>query len=423
MDSVPTPDVRITVAPPGENPRDITLSYPLAAEHHELMRQMHEGGTPKGVIECRMHDGDYSLRDLRGPDGRVHGAWLYVRRHSGDPNRLVLCHWPYGPVTGSHSVPSRMLPEHRKGQEYIARRGEDFGWAVGLEESIAPGTRSDVVVRGPHTLAAEVQVSGISVATVIRRTRRVAAEGATTAWFTAQENPPWAFKVPTVMTNERAGMHQGGWTVSTGPRLLEWERCEPGSRLGACPDRHRNWCGKWHPLWSPMPGVTVDDVVGKVPSGDLVRLDTGARQGTILTSPTDRDAWLSHLGGATSAVPPPRKASGGGLRHSSYDPAKLRQRLAGTEKSRPPAGAPAPRERIVIDHAGHRWPDTGITCTACRMPLIRCYPDQRYHPECDPNMPGWTPTQITEWTRRMRTRQLAEEGRRISDRLTREAPQ
>jgi hypothetical protein len=414
------PDVRITVNVQGAPPCDLTLSYPLDPDHDAMLHAMHESGDLKGVIECRMHDNDYRLRDLRGPDGRVHGAWLYLRRHSGGSDRLVLCHWPGGRVTGSHAVPSRMTPEHREGQEYIARRGEDAGYAVELETSFAKGTRSDVVVRGTHTLAAEVQVSGIGVGTAMRRTRKATEAGACTAWFSSMKNPPWAFKVPTVQTNRREGMQAGGWTVSMGPRGLEWERCHPASRLERCPDGKGNWCGKWHHLWVPLRGLTVDDVVERVPAGGLVRLDTGVKQGTILTTPEDQTRWLEHVG--PPAVPAQRRRpKSGAVRHSPYDAAKLRNRLAPQ-----PSAQRRPSEQVgsgrLLDDRGHGWPITGIDCIACRRPLIRCEPRQRYHPECDPGSPKWTDADYREWHHRVEARKLAERGREVSERLVREVP-
>ena len=436
------PDVHITVALPGAGPCDLTLSYPLHPNHDALLHQMHELGVDKGTIECRMHDGDYRLRDLRDADGRVRGAWLYLRRHSGDPNRLVLCHWPEGGVTGSHTVPSRMTPEHRAGQEYIALRGESAGYEVELEKSIAAGTRSDVVVRGAFTLAAEVQVSGISVASVMRRTNSATAAGACTTWFAGERIPPWAFKAPTVQTNRPTGMQPGGWTVTTGPRLLEWEHCGPGSRLGRCPDNRRSWCGKRHPLWRPMAGITVDHIVERVPAGDLVRLDTGVRQGSILTTPSDKNRWEEYVG--APKVPVQRRGSrSSGLRHNNYSPEKLRSRIAGGRGEPSPLDVPAPRTWVMpdplatsiyttrasydpdgqvrrnADRFGHEWPITGYACANCNRSLIPCYPNQQFHPECDPDAATWTDAQFAQWTRARRTRQLTEQGRQISEDLIR----
>jgi hypothetical protein len=342
----PPPEVRITVFLPGSPPQDITLSYPLDPAHAELLRDLHEAGNERGRIECRMHDDDPKLRDLRSQDGRLHEAWLLLRHHPHRKGQFVLAHWPNSHVKGSHDVPPGMLAEHRAQQEYIAARGQASGSEVDLEKSLAPGSRCDVVVRGRvAVLAAEVQISPIATATVLRRTRLVTAAGATSTWFASLRNPPWAFKAPHVETNRRDGMAPRTWTVATGPRVLEWERCRPGSRLGRCAARRRNWCGAWHPLWTPMPGLTVDDVVERVPAGELVRLDTGTRQGSILTEPRFRDAWLNERGPDVRRTEG-REHSAGPLRHADYSASALRERIGSDTEARVPLavealGAPA----------------------------------------------------------------------------------
>lgn len=329
----PPAEVRITLFAPGMHPLDITLSYPLDPLHDQLLRTIHEGGNGKGLIECRMHDDEPRLRDLREVDGRIHGAWMYLRTnpYAEDQNAfpLSLCHWPRGIVSGSHAVPSRTTPEHRRRQEYIACRGSAAGYGVELEKSIASGTVSDVVIRGTETLTAEVQQSGIKLATLLRRDRLVAATDAVPAWFADDKNPPWRFKVAHVETNQRQGMDPGQWTVSSGPRILEHERCGPGSRR-PCPDG-RNWCNKSHPIWVPMTGVTVDHIVEQVPDGGLVRLRTGTEQGTILTRPKDRTEWLEQYPEIVSDDRSRRSRShdtaGQRISHSNYAAAALRERI------------------------------------------------------------------------------------------------
>lgn len=358
-------DVRITLYEDG-HPRDITLAYPLEDEHAELLGELYRGGGLKGVIECRMHDDDPALRDLRDGSGRVRGIWLYLQRRHG---RLFLCHWPDAPAKGSHAVPSPMSPEHRKRQEYIALRGEASGYSVELERSIAPGTRSDVVVTGAATMAAEVQQSGIPVATVLRRSERAAEAGATSTWFADSKNPAWAFRVPHVETNKRVGLDPRTWTVSTGPRKLEHELCSPSSRFASCPKGRPNWCGEWHEMWTPLAGLTVDDVVEQVPAGQLVKVETGAVQGTILATPTDAREWLEahpHV-----ALPSPRQEDSrprAAPHHSDYGAAKVRRRLdAGpAPTAAPPArGVPGPMPRTCPNCREMPPGPGGGYCTRC----------------------------------------------------------
>jgi hypothetical protein len=324
-------DVRITIHEAGLPPRDLTLCYPLDPDHAALLRALHEGGDVRGVLECRMHDDDPRLRDLRQPDGRIHGVWLYLRTnpHAAATRAfpLLLCHWPGTGLSGTHAIPSTMTPEHRARQEYIARRGDDAGYQVDVEKSLARGIRSDVVVTGSAVLAAEVQQSDITVAEVVRRTRKATEAGATSTWFADRRNLPWAFRVPFVATNERTGLACGQWTVATGARILDHERCDARARR-PCPDG-RNWCGRWHPIWEPMPGMTVDDVVEQVPAGQLVRLDTGTGQGTILCRPVDRDEWLTAHPPVDAQTPRKRRIrdADGQLRHPDYAADSLRRRL------------------------------------------------------------------------------------------------
>jgi hypothetical protein len=129
-----------------------------------------------------MHDDDPLLWDRRDPHGRVRGAWLLLRRNPfALPGAfpLLLCHWPNSFVAGTYPVPGRMTLEHRRRQEYIARRGTAAGYEVAVEKSLGRGTRSDVVVKGEAILAAEVQQTGIELREVLRRSRAAVKAGAT----------------------------------------------------------------------------------------------------------------------------------------------------------------------------------------------------------------------------------------------------
>lgn len=334
------PDVKITLSLPGAEPADVTLAYPLPAEHHGLLLDLFTAGDLKGVIECRMHDDDPALRDLRDADGRVRGAWLYLARFPGTRDRLLLKHWPGGPVTGSHAVPSPMTTEHRRRQEYVALRGQAAGYEVELEKSLARGTVSDVVVRGTAVLAAEVQQTGIALSKVIRRDQRTVTAGAAPVWFSDLRDPHYAFRVAHVETNVRDGMSPRTWRVVTGTRQLERERCTPSSRWNQCPNTGRSWCGGWHGLWVPKHGLVVDDVVEQVPAGALVRLDTGTRQGVVLVTPPDRDEWMhSYAPAPKQAVRARRDAvvERTSTWHADYSAEKLRRRIA-TERPQAPTG-------------------------------------------------------------------------------------
>jgi hypothetical protein len=116
------------------------------------------------------------------------------------------------------------------------------------------------------------------------------------------------------------------------------------------------WCGRLHPLWSPMFGLVVDDVVERVPAGELVRLDTGTKQGTVLTTPRDRGLWLEHSAEKPAPSQRQRSSTAGGIRHNPYAAEKLRGRLelpAQRVSTEEPAIVPVPRaERPTCKSCG-----------------------------------------------------------------------
>jgi hypothetical protein len=105
-----------------------------------------------------------------------------------------------------------------------------------------------------------------------------------------------------------------------------------------------------------MSGVTVDALVEMVPAGELVRVDTRTRQGTILASPRDEEAWLEEhppddTGGVR--VPAQRGAGDGRVRHPDYSARKLRARLNKAERSGEEGHETAEivRDRAAVDGA------------------------------------------------------------------------
>lgn len=324
MSSAPQPDIHITLHSDTGPPRDITFSYPLDPGYEGLLRGIRDNGNRPGLIECRMHDNDPTLADLRSADGRLHGAWLGVAKWPNSDTRLALRHWPSGPVAGlpPHPVPGRMSDEHRWKQDYIYACGDRNGYPSSTEERVSSGRKIDVAVVGTAAkMASEVQVSPISRATVVKRTKEDVAAGYVSVWFPGHANPDYRFRVPCIETNRLEHLKPGGWTVTTGPRMLEHERCNASSRI-PCPDRRSGWCGGWHHMWVPMPGLAVDDVVEKVPAGTLVQLDTATAQGVILTTPADRDTFVADM--LPRQRVPARGSLGG---HPDYSSQRLRERI------------------------------------------------------------------------------------------------
>jgi len=95
--------------------------------------------------------------------------------------------------------------------------------------------------------------------------------------------PDWAYRVPTVLTNELPERYapRGTWTVVNGLRTLVPTRCaRPRFHDssyegfgGICPaTNRRSPCGGWHARFVPTFGVTVDDVAEQAPAGALIPL-------------------------------------------------------------------------------------------------------------------------------------------------------
>lgn len=294
--------IRVTVVATGTDIEVGPMLDPVSLAVLEEYRQR----CAAGVLECREHDNDPRLTDFRDSDGRVHGVWVYIQkrlRKDGFNWWWVICHHPGGTVPRhfvSHTVPAGKSPQHQWQQDYYERAAQDAGWESKQEDgSTVPGTCLDVRITGPAgVFGIEVQHSFLSVGKVRARHRKALSAGVTAVWSADRRNPDWAFKVPHVETNELpdGARPRGSWTVPTGPRRLDMAKCAPAN-FDRCPTpRSRNFCGRWHPKWSPMRGIVADDIAQQVPSGDLVVLDTHSKQGVILTRPKDATRWNEHYG-------------------------------------------------------------------------------------------------------------------------------
>ena len=250
-----------------------------------------------GVLECREHDNDPRLAHLRGDDGRLHGAWMYLRKLN---DRWIICHSPngLGVQFADHHVPVGKSPQHQWQQDYYARAANDAGWAAEQEVTL-PGTRADLILAGPAgRFAIEVQHSALSVPGVRARSRKMLSVGVPSIWSADHKNPAWAFKVPHVETNEPpyGTAPRGSWTVSTGPRRVRPTKCVSGGALERCwMPRARDFCNGWHATFEPIAGLRVDDIAQRIPAGELVPLATGTKQGTILTLPGDHALWAAEF--------------------------------------------------------------------------------------------------------------------------------
>lgn len=258
--------------------REIDLERAHEPEMAELLAELHRkttsGDRPiddRFVLECREHD---------QPGQSFHGAWVYLRL---DPyKRWILAH--FDASLGEHKA-SRMTDQHRWQQDYWMRAGSDAGHSVEPEKPI-PGAKVDVLIEGSVKIGVEVQHSGMSEQTAKARTFKAARSGITRLWSGDRPlgPPKWAYRVPTVLTNElpHGFAPRGSWTVVNGLRkLYEFKCARPWFQDttaqgfgGVCPHRRRpRPCGQWHPKFFPLGGYSVDDVAEQAPDGGLVPID------------------------------------------------------------------------------------------------------------------------------------------------------
>jgi hypothetical protein len=177
-----------------------------------------------------------------------------------------------------------MSEEHKWQTEYWVRAAEDAGWRVDEERRLDADTQPDVVIIGTVLTGIEVRLSHKTAASAVLRTHKAEQAGVKDLWFTASDiqtsgsrhQPLWAYRVPTV------GAVRLGWNMlppkrsatATGLRKICPTRCivTEFDRCPYYPGRGRSHCGKRHPKPTPWRGLTVDDVAGLFPAGEIVAL-------------------------------------------------------------------------------------------------------------------------------------------------------
>ncbi len=292
---------------------------------------------------------DLSEPDLGHPDGMAilqrhyrQGAQAHPEFHQGNPAFICLTHadgtnpglfpkklngewWAVHYESGaclSHRLPAPMSGEHKRQTEYWARAAQDAGYSVELEHSLHTGTRSDALIRGPVLTGIEVQRSAMTAVLAVRRTARAQQAGVSDVWFTGNKTSPrWAWRVPTVLSQELnipgQGVHSWDTTPprravqAAGLRIIEAVKCRVGN-FEHCP-YSRNWCGRYHPKLRVWRQVTVDDVAAQFPAGSMVTLrfwgtrmpGSRHRDAVFLVSPKSGALYeeLTHSTGAPSLDP------------------------------------------------------------------------------------------------------------------------
>lgn len=306
--------VRATYVANGLPGADFKVGPLMDATDLAIVDEVHQG-CRAGTLECREHDDDPRVAHRLAPDGRLHGAWVHVKKlHSHDPDRAqwVIAHSANSalPVQfRNHFVPVNKSPEHQWAQDYFCRAAEDGGFAA-RQEVVLPSTRLDVQIAGAlGPVGIEMQRDAGRTQAVRGRHRKAATAGVPLAWAADVKNPDWAFKVPHFETNEplsHGHVKRGGWVVTTGTRMLIPVACcqRNSDLLGRCwkAGRRRNWCGDWHAIFRPIGGLVVDDVIQQFAAGDLVELDTRPhRQGIVLVRRDARELWVAEFAGQIPA--------------------------------------------------------------------------------------------------------------------------
>lgn len=317
--------IRATHVPSGT---DISIGGPFVEPRSQaIIDEVYQNCAP-GVLECREHDSDPRLAQMRDPaDGRVHDAWVYLQRRY-NKTRWVICHHPSGIGRDfqSHVIPVGKSDQHQWQQDYISRAAEDAGFAAEQEVILPTGTILDIKIDGiDGPVGFEVQHSFLSVPKVVARTRKAHREGIPLVWSADHKNPDWAFRVPHIEANgsPNGATPRRAWTVTTGPRRIISVACTPRNAdlLDRCQKpRSRNWCGGRHPVFRPIEGLVVDDIAQRVPAGELVPLDTGLKQGVILVTATDRLLWENEFAtkGQASRIMEPSTRNGSRAKRCVY---------------------------------------------------------------------------------------------------------
>lgn len=330
---------------------EICLGSVIDVATESLVRQLHRRCSA-GVLECREHDTDPKLAHLRDSIGQVHGIWVYIR---WDRGRWRLCHHAGGE---DHIASAGKSEAHQRRQDYWERAGQDVGYETAQEKRLTSGVRLDVAIVGPAaTIGVEVQRSSLAASQAVDRTRKAREAGVTSVWSAEQREPPWAYRVPHIETNELPDgvAPRGSWTVVDGPKSLEPQRCHPVN-FDRCPATGRGvYCSEFHPTFAPITGLCVDDVAERAPAGDLVPLYTGRRRGVLIVSAADKQRYDELVGDQALNPRSPSRGSPSGPCSYDVDPERL---IAGTTARPSCQSCGQPLRLVRSDHT---------VCERCRL--------------------------------------------------------
>lgn len=306
--------VRVTLVDTGE---DFNVGPDVTGRDRELSDRtfMHVSRTPQRgrfQLECREHDhsDDPDLMRRRGPDRRVRGILVYLRkRHEGEPTeRWEVVHFD---GSATHSATHSKSERHQREQDEWCAAGSAAGYPADQEQKLPGGGVADVLILGPALYVdVEVQRCHPKRRTVLGRTTRNTSPGIAPLWSTDRLTD-WNRDnaVPNIRTNELPEGHspRDRWQVVGGVRDVHAEHCT--ARVGGnCPSLGRGrYCGGWHPrLLPPERPVRVYEVAETFPGGGLVVLEAGKLVGRPLVTVEHRDLYAELTGSRLRAAPIPR---------------------------------------------------------------------------------------------------------------------
>ncbi len=129
---------------------DITIGPFIDPVSQAVIDEVYQG-RGAGVLECREHDDHPDLAQLRDPvDGRVHGAWVYLRK-SRDKRLWQLVHLAngIGREFRTHEIPVGKSAEHQWQQDYYERAAQYAGYQTAQEVALSTDTRLDLTITRP----------------------------------------------------------------------------------------------------------------------------------------------------------------------------------------------------------------------------------------------------------------------------------
>jgi hypothetical protein len=328
---------------------------PQPAEVLEFLRDLREN---------LPHDRHGLICESAGGDEQDKAVFV-VRRPGGG---FSVRHYPGHAHEGSHDV----IPEsdeHKRGKAYAAAELQRLGLPAGQEVRTNTKVRLDVAtLDAPRITGVEFQAyeqiedheykrrttSAMRATAFTGRHARTLPDGVLPLWVHAFGMPRgWSYPVPSIAAQDTRwdAMPKPGSVTAIGVRVIEAERCRPGSRWDRCPISSRGFCGEPHPWAELQPGLKVGEVAAMIAQAELVplRYFNGA---VYLVTPQDADLY-DELGGRGAYVTGPA-----GERPSARRLGPCRN----YRHTRPPVTPPAPSAPTPLAYPGG---DTTASCPFC----------------------------------------------------------